>query len=159
MIGDVRIRQYVYFALHSERTPAHVLTAGIGVEPDEIAVRGSRHAEPPRPVRHAWKVVCRERGRTIDEQVERLLDRLEPYVDRIAALVERIDETEPGVTATLQIVRSFDDEDGEEEEPGPTSGDLTLLPGQHQLLGWHLDRRALTFLHRVGAEIDVDEYG
>jgi hypothetical protein len=36
---------------------------------------------------------------------------------------------------------------------------LQKLPGQHQLLGWHLDRDAVRLLARVGAEIDADEYG
>jgi hypothetical protein len=159
MIYGVRISQYVYFALRSERTTAHEMTAQLGLEPDEIGVRGSRRADPPRPVCHTWKVVCRERGLTVDEQIGRVLNRLEPHADRIAALVTAIDAAEPGITAILQVVRSFNGDDGEEEDPGPTDGGLVKLPGQHQLLGWHVDRRVLTFLQRVGAELDVDEYG
>jgi hypothetical protein len=56
-------------------------------------------------------------------------------------------------------VRYFNDDDGEEESPQPEGTDLIRLPGQHQLLGWHLDRRVLKFLHHTGAELDVDEYG
>jgi hypothetical protein len=141
MIDGMRISQYVYFALKSERVSAHEMTSQLGLEPDEIMVRGSKGANPLRPVVHAWEVVCREPGLTVDEQIGRILDRLEPYADRIAALVETIDVAEPGVTATLQVVRSFNDDEGEED-----------------LLGWHLDKRTLRFLHRVGAELDVDEY-
>jgi hypothetical protein len=59
----------------------------------------------------------------------------------------------------LQLVRFFDDEDGEEEELSPPDAPLQKLSGQHQLLGWHLDRDSLGFLAHVGAEIDADEYG
>jgi hypothetical protein len=33
------------------------------------------------------------------------------------------------------------------------------MTGQHQLLGWHLDRETLQFILGIGAAIDVDEYG
>ncbi|MEV5208906.1 hypothetical protein AB0K35_15660 [Micromonospora sp. NPDC053740] len=45
--------------------------------------------------------------------------------------------------STLQVVRYFNDDDGDQ---------------QHRL-GWHLDRRSLEFLRHTGAELDVDEYG
>jgi hypothetical protein len=59
----------------------------------------------------------------------------------------------------LQLVRHFDDDDGEEEELSVSDAPLQKLAGQHQLLGWHLDSDVLGFLARVGAEIDADEYG
>jgi hypothetical protein len=40
-----------------------------------------------------------------------------------------------------------------------TPDGLEKLSGQHQLLGWHLDRHVLNFLSEVGAEFDADEYG
>lgn len=67
------------------------------------------------------------------------------------------------MTATLQILRDFDAADGEgEAHPDlqlPNRDTLVTLPGQHQLLGWHLDGETLKFLSYVGAEIDCDEYG
>ena len=66
------------------------------------------------------------------------------------------------------MVRYFDDDEGEEEvlTPSRTEGvaipiwsGRVKLPGQHQLLGWHLDRKTMEFLVEVGAEVDADEYG
>jgi hypothetical protein len=122
-------------------------------------VRGSKAASPPRPPVHAWKVVCRAGGLTVEEQIERVVGRLRPVVDRIAALVQQPDASADGVTATLQVVRYLDDEDGEEEGAEPTATGLVRLSGQHQFLGWHLDLRVLQFLCVTGAELDVDEYG
>ncbi len=59
----------------------------------------------------------------------------------------------------LQLVRYFDDEDGEEEELSPSDAPLRKLAGQHQLLGRHLEADSLRFLARVRAAIDADEYG
>ena len=62
----------------------------------------------------------------------------------------------------LQVVRYLDDDQGEDEKLTEVTKDgrqLVKLSGQHQLLGWHLDRRALDFLQRTHAEVDVDEYG
>lgn len=61
--------------------------------------------------------------------------------------------------ATLQIVRYFEDEDGEDEDLRETVPGLERLSGQHQLLGWHMEPKIIAFLADVGAEIDVDEYG
>ncbi|SCF37360.1 hypothetical protein GA0070215_12153 [Micromonospora marina] len=55
-------------------------------------------------------------------------------------------------------MRVFEHPAGEPEDlSGPVDG-LQKLPGQHQLLGWHLDRRTLEFLRLTGAELDIDEY-
>lgn len=37
--------------------------------------------------------------------------------------------------------------------------DAVTLPGQHQLLSWHVDIRIMEFLRNTRAELDVDEYG
>ncbi|WP_328650259.1 DUF4279 domain-containing protein [Micromonospora sp. NBC_00330] len=140
----MRVHQYVYFSLRSDHLPAREMATRLGTEPDEISVKGSKRENPPVPAVHSWRVVCRDSGLTVDEQIDRLIDRLEPIADRIAALVRVIDESEEeGFTSTLQVVRYFNDEDGD----------------QHQRLGWHLDRRALKFLHHTGVDLDVDEYG
>ncbi|MFG3700121.1 hypothetical protein ACGF5C_19695 [Micromonospora sp. NPDC047620] len=52
----------------------------------------------------------------------------------------------------------FEHPDGEEEDLSSPVEGWQKLPGQHQLLGWHLDGRALEFLRLTGAELDVDEY-
>ncbi|MFG1838589.1 DUF4279 domain-containing protein [Micromonospora sp. NPDC049175] len=140
----MRVHQYAYFSLRSDQLSAREMATRLGMEPDETSVKGSRRANPPVPRVHSWRVMCRDSGLTVDEQVDRLIDRLEPIADEIAALVRAIDESEgEGLTSTLQVVRYFGDDDG----------------AQHQRLGWHLDRRAVAFLQRTGAELDVDEYG
>ncbi|KAB1119124.1 DUF4279 domain-containing protein [Micromonospora aurantiaca] len=148
MIGAMRVHQYVYFSLRSDHMPAHEMAARLGLEADEMSVKASKRENPPVPRVHAWRVVCRDGGLTLDEQIDRVIGRLEPFADEIAALAREIDASEgEGITGTLQVVRYFND-DGDAEESS-----------QHQLLGWHLDRRVLDFLHRTGAELDVDEYG
>jgi hypothetical protein len=156
----MRVRQYVYFALHSSTLPAAEMATRLGLEPDEVSVRGSRTTTPPRPVTHVWKIVCRDRGLTVDEQIDRVMARLRPYRERIAALVQAI--TADGFEydgAVLEVVRHFDDADGEEERLDPPEAALQRLAGQHQLLGWSLDREVLEFLLATGAHFDVDEYG
>jgi hypothetical protein len=136
--------------------PATEITARLMMQPDGVRIKGSRRAEPPVPVCHSWRVICDDQGLTVDEQVTRVVDRLRPHQPTIAELTR-----EPGARcgAVLQVVRYFDDENGEEEELNPPDARFQKLSGQHQLLGWHLDRRTLVFLMTVNAEIDVDEYG
>jgi hypothetical protein len=156
----VRVGQYVYFALSSPSVSAQEMTARLCLEPDEVSVRGSRTSAPPRPVAHVWKIVCRERGLTVDEQVGQIMRRLRPHRDEIAALSRELAARDPGQAgAVLEVVRDFDDPDGEEEELSPPDAYFQKLPGQHQLLGWSLDLEVLQFLLVTGAHLDVDEYG
>lgn len=158
----MRVAQYVYFALSSEDMPAAAIAAHLGIEPDEVLVRGARRMDPPRPVLHSWKLVCRERGLRVDEQVDRVIARLGLVADRIAELTRR------EVEAKLVIVRQLDadadeDSDGESERHDPVllpdGRELEALGGQHHLLGWSLDAPTIAFLARAGAYLDVDEYG
>ncbi|MCP9948405.1 DUF4279 domain-containing protein [Actinomadura madurae] len=155
----MRVSQYVYFALKSTRVPATEISARLGIEADESKVRGSRLARPPRPVAHTWRIVCRRPGLTVDEQIAQVVDRLFEHAERIGALALELDGAGEGwPAATLQVVRMFEHPDGEEEDrPAPVGG-LEKLPGQHQLLGWHLDGRVLEFLRLTRAELDIDEY-
>ena len=147
------VRQYTYFALSSEMLTAAEIERRIGVAPDEREVRGERQADPPQPLAHSWKVRCDLAGLTVDEQVNAVISRLAPHTGAIRELVVEM----PEVHASLNVVRYFDDE-GKEEDLSPVGG-LEKLPGQHQLLGWHLDSAAMRFLLKVGAELDFDEYG
>ncbi|MGN9805502.1 DUF4279 domain-containing protein [Micromonospora sp. L32] len=154
------ISQYAYFALSSNRVSAAEITARLGIEPDEIVVRGSRLASPVRPASHRWKITCRKPGLTVDEQINRIVDRLFGHAERIGELAVELDNSDgaPGASM-LQVVRVFEHPDGEEEDlTSPVEG-LQKLPGQHQLLGWHIDARVLEFLRLTRAELDVDEYG
>ncbi|MER7003394.1 DUF4279 domain-containing protein [Dactylosporangium sp. NPDC000555] len=145
----MRVRQYVYFALRSERVSAVQIAREIGLEPDEVKVQGSRLPDVPIPRTHAWQVSCRDTTLFLHEQISRVLDRLEPYADRIGGLAARLDADGPdgpGITACLQIVREY--------TPAAAGED----PSEPNLLGWWLDRRALAFLTRTGTVVDVDEY-
>lgn len=148
------LRQYVYFALFSQRTSAAEMTALLGVEPDEVSVRGSRFTKPVvRPVSHCWKIVCREPGLRVDEQITRVLDMLRPHTDRIAELAGRLaaGEQERG-GAVLEVVRYFNESDEKQRPVRPGA------PEGPNLFGWHLDRDMLDFLTATGAVLDIDEY-
>ena len=150
----MKIKQYVYFGISSELLTAEEITERIGLAPDKTTGRGSRTENPPRPARHKWELGSYGPGLDISDHVDRVLARVMPRRDAIRTLVD-----EGEAQAWLQLVRYFDVEDGEEEIIDETPDGLVKLGGQHQLLGWHLNRAALAFLHDVGAEIDADEYG
>ncbi|WP_328892535.1 DUF4279 domain-containing protein [Streptomyces sp. NBC_00236] len=141
------LHQYAYFALFSQHTSADDMTSQVGIAPDEVTVRGSRFTEPTAiPVDHSWMVVCREPGLSVDEQITRVLDRLQPHIDRISDLIGYL--TGPGGGAVLQVVRYFNATD--QAQPGAAAAP--------NLFGWHLDRKVLDFLRTTGAELDIDEY-
>lgn len=150
------VNQYVYFALSSYGTSAAEITAILGLEPDEVTVRGSRIAAPrPIPTAHRWKIACREPGLRVDEQIARILERLAPHTEAIATLAHRLDTEDPeGPSAFLQVVRYFNHEHGQQDPPAG-AGAQAEAPN---LFGWHLGRDVLDFLHRTGAVLDVDEY-
>jgi hypothetical protein len=149
-----RIRQHVYFAVRSGTVTADEVTQRVGIEPDGVDVRGARSHTPARPAAHSWKVVCEQRGLTVDEQIEAVVSRLRGAEEKLARLC-----SDPACACVLQVVRYLDADDGEPEQLSDPDATCQKLPGQHQLLGWHLDVETLAFLTRIGAPIDVDEYG
>lgn len=154
----MHITQYAYFALTGTIIPPCDLTARLLVEPDVVTEMGSFGTRKRAATFHHWAVECREPGLDVGQLVGRLLVRIEPAATRIRALVDAGD-----VAARLQVVRHFDAKDGEPESHEivvlPDGSELAALSGQHQLLGWHLDRRVIEFLWESGAELDADEYG
>lgn len=156
--GPTRVRQYVYFALKSDTTTSATMTAHLGIEPDRVGVRGASQSDPARPACHSWRVECRTAGRTVDDQLAEVLDRIRPVTDSIRRLIAT-----GAVSATLQVVRDFAADDGEAEQHVPVVTDsgvvLHALPGQHQLLGWHITAADMAFLSSLPADLDIDEYG
>lgn len=154
----MRVRQHAYFLVRSDvLTPVEV-TAHLGLEPDKVKPRGSRATgPPPRPRMHIWIL---ESGRPdtapLDDHLDALLIRLEPYAEGISALL-----VTGHTTGVVQIVRYFEigAEDHDVIEPGPRVEGLERLRGQHRLLGFHLDHRLLRFAGQAQIAIDVDEYG
>lgn len=154
----MRVRQHAYFLVRSDVLAPVEVTARLGLEPDRVKSRGSgATGPPPRPRAHVWIL---ESGRPdtapLDDHLDALLTRLEPYVERIGALF-----VAGHTTGVIQIVRYFEvgAEDDDVIEPGRRVEGLERLRGQHRLLGFHLDYRLLRFAGQAQIAIDVDEYG
>ncbi len=152
-MADLKINQYTYFAIRSEKLSCEEIEAKIGIRADryEILNMKRREHDPTLPLINSWELICND-NIPIDEQIESLTKRLMPS----SPSLQRLAATE-AVTATLQVVRYLDDEDGESEIIS-RHGNLVKLSGQHQLLGWHINAETLAFLASIKAEVDVDEY-
>lgn len=92
------LTQYVYFAISSVGTTADEITQLLGVEPDEVTVRGSLTTSLHNiPFCHCWKVFCREPGLRVDE-LDLVNGRLRPHMEAITNLTTRLATEEgPGV--------------------------------------------------------------
>ena len=126
--------QYASFGIWSRRMPAHEMTARLGIDPDEISVRGADLVDPPVPSAHEWKVTCRDAAKSIDEQVAMLVERLSPFVDSIGALAEQLSTDHTG-GARLLVVRDL----------------------KAETSGWRLNQHVVRFLQATNAEVGVDE--
>ncbi|GAA3193427.1 DUF4279 domain-containing protein [Actinocorallia longicatena] len=141
----MRVTQYAYFALFSDQVSAAEITSRLSLAPDESDILGSEHPHLPSPAFHSWRMVCREPNLRPDEQVIRIITRLQPHTARIAHLAASF-RTQSSGGAVLQLVRYLNDNDS---APHP--------PGFHPL-GFHLDNTVMAFLHTTGAALDVNEY-
>lgn len=150
----MKISQYACFVISSSEISAQAIESRIGIPGGELEEAGARSVDPMRPSASSWHLYCRTRGVDLGDQVEALLTQLKPARNAIKELV-----LQDGAETILQLVRDFDDEDGEEESVSVTSDGLQKLPGQHQLLGWGLSTDTIDFLHDVRAVVDADEYG
>ncbi|MFF6984602.1 DUF4279 domain-containing protein [Streptomyces sp. NPDC008343] len=105
------------------------------------------------PASHRWKVVCRERGLRVDEQITRVARGLWPHAERVVELARWLEAEEgSGGAAVLQVVRYVNDS-------GEATGHSLPVPvDQPNLFGWHRDRDVLDFLAATRAVLDVDEY-
>jgi hypothetical protein len=78
-----------------------------------------------------------------------VITRLTPYREQITALAAELAHEGSGAGVTLNVIRYYDDEDGEEEsereEVLPDGRIFERLPGQHQLLGWEIDSKLWSF--------------
>ncbi|MEW2468515.1 DUF4279 domain-containing protein [Streptomyces sp. NPDC046994] len=143
------LTQHVYFAISSVGTTADDITQLLGVEPDEVTVRGSLTTSPHTiPFCHCWKVFCREPGLPVDEQIDQVIGRLRPRMEALTNLTTRLATEEGPGGAILQVQRYFNRHD---EQPSGSPDDTNLF-------GWHLDRAVVDFLAATGADLDVGEY-
>lgn len=159
---SVSVRQYVYLSLFSTDTTAAQMAAVIGIEPDSISVRAARIPEMDLPRRHRWNVECRESGLAVDEQIARVVSRVNSQLSRIAELINQLEREDPPGGAVLQVVRYFNENDGGDEGHRENISKEGLIESEdisgQKLLGWHLSQDVLEFLMAVHAELDVDEY-
>ncbi|MEU0885844.1 GNAT family N-acetyltransferase [Lentzea sp. NPDC005914] len=117
----MRVEQYSYFALSSETMSAADISVRLGMGSDENWA-------------YTWRIVRRGDDR-VDEQIQHVVDRLEPIRGALAELT-----ADPGITARLTVARYFHDRvDG---------GDV----------GWRVPAETLEFLAEVRASLTVDEY-
>lgn len=153
----MKLRQHVWFIVKSDVLDSSDLTERIGIEPDKVVVRGSRHNDrPDKPVprSHAWELICEEPGINVGAQVEKVLARLAPAREALHDLVE----SDRNVSVVLHIGRHFGDASGQEEVGAIVGDDGKVVREGLWLFGWGLDRAAMEFLVYVGANLDVDEY-
>ena len=156
----MRVRQYAYFGIKSERWSPDEITEVAGIEPNESTVKGSRPNPAARllPVSHLWKLTSGVSAESdLEPHFAALMPRLRGHENGLREVIRQ-----PGVWAALVIVRYF--EEGEEEFDEATFGipegsGIQRLSGQHPFLGWSLDAHAVQLLASIGAAIDVDEYG
>jgi Domain of unknown function (DUF4279) len=151
----VKIDQYAYLAVGSEIFDPDQITATLGKLPTSVSWRGARSLDPMIPVANMWRFQASERGR-IDDQVAELVGLLESMSDQVLSLA-----ADGASWVAISVVRRFNDPSGVEEElsPDDAPAGLVKLPGQHQLLGFHLDVALMARLVALGCSLDVDEYG
>ena len=116
------------------------------------------HPDPYAATMHQdWSIERAGQRLVVDTLVSAVLGRVAPTAERIRQLVDTNE-----VFATLQIVRYFNDENGQPEKTVTIDEEghsWEKMPGQHQMLGWALEAHTLELLVSMGATIDVDEYG
>lgn len=150
----MKLRQYVKFGVLSDTLDPGQLTSRIGVQPDEVRVKGSRHELPkPVPRSHWWIVRCDTRKVDVGAQVADVMARVTPARAALRELLAGGD-----AEAQLSVVRWFGDDDGDEEVGFVGGPDGSILREGVSLYGWHLDHDVLEFLADIGADLDVDEY-
>ncbi len=124
----------VYFALYGTEFDPEEATRRIGLEPTKVARRGE-----PKSRRHSfWEVSSGHVENDIldvHEMSSALVALLAPYATKIAST-----RRELGLEAVLEVVLWISTDDS---KPTPAVG---------------FDQAVISFVHSVGAKIDVDTY-
>ncbi|MEV0551787.1 DUF4279 domain-containing protein [Nocardia salmonicida] len=146
----MKIRHYSYFELASTIVSVAELTICLGVEPDHLEVKGTTNARGRVRMLHTWRISDDREG-AVDEQLERLIDRLKPGRTQLIALASDAD-----IWSRMQVVRYYHDPDGVHYAPAGTPSDqVSEWP---RPLGWHLSVPTLEFLSLTATSFDVDEF-
>ena len=154
----MKVRQYVYLGMLSETVDPGQISHRLGLVPDEIRLRGSRHPGPPSvPRTHIWQLnsgVVRD-DVPLNDHFEALLARLAGSASRVRALLD-----EGAVDGVIRVVRRFDPgpEDVEIVKPGRQVGNLEKVGGQHPLVGFGIDAELLKYAAEANLVFDFDEY-
>lgn len=154
----MKVRQYVYLGIKSDGVDPGVISERLGLMPDDVQLRGSRHqGPPPVPRCHLWRL---KSGAATDASLDDHFAALRVRLGDSASRLRNLQETEE-VTAVIQVVRSFDPgpEDRHISEPGRVVGDLERLGGQHPLVGFDLSPDLVSYAAEAGIGFDFDEYG
>ena len=151
----MKIHQYAHFDVASDVYDPDAITAALLIEPTKVSWKESKSTDPPIPRSHLWQYRAKGDG-SVDDLVRELLGVFIPLRTSIAEL-----RTDGACRVEIRFMRSFGDPDGEEEDAGPEDlpSNLVRLPGQHQLLGFHLDTELMSQLVSLGCSLDFDEYG
>jgi hypothetical protein len=154
----VKVRQHVYLGIKSDGVDPGVVSERLGLLPDEVKLRGSRHqGPPPVPRCHLWRL---NSGASPESPLDDHFESLRSRLGNTAGLLRSIQETQD-ITAVIQVVRSFEPgpEDRHISEPGRYAEDFEGLRGQHSLVGFGLSPEFVSYAAQAGIGFDFDEYG
>jgi hypothetical protein len=153
-MSNFKMSQYVYFSVSSEDLSFEDIEQRLGLKADVHGVHGEEgnKLDSSIPVTNYWRIDSHIENQPVDEQIDAIIHKLLP----IRSTLEELSKLEH-VSITLQVVRNFADARGSAEKLVRKNG-LDKLAGQHQLLGWHLDKVIIEFLHSIKAVLDIDEY-
>ncbi|MEU2258399.1 DUF4279 domain-containing protein [Nocardia xishanensis] len=145
----VKTRQYCYFKVECPTLSTGDLTVRLGMEPDEVPARTRRSARAVARNGAEWRIV-RASDESVDDQIQHLVDRLDPIRAELVSLC-----AEDDVHSVMQVVRYFHDPDGVQAAPGGTA--WTEARHWPRPLGWNLSVPVLDFLSSARTALDVDE--
>lgn len=144
-------RQHLHFSITSRHVTASEITDRLGMQPDEIAVRGSRLAHPVTPPAHAWTITCKQPGLSVSNQLIQIVARLRTILTRVTALSAELAEADPEHGgACLELVTYLEDHAVDAETPPEEPID--------PLQQWALEREILHFLLTTTPAFDLDIY-
>ena len=146
---SVRVRQYVHFSITSQHVTASEITARLGIEPDEVTVRGSRLTDPATPPTHAWTITCTQPGLSVDQQLLRIVSRLRPCFDDVIALSGELAAADPEYGGVSLELVSYPDA---HPAAGETAAGVGVLDPLRQ---WALERDAIQFLLATNAALGL----
>lgn len=156
----MKVRQSAHLEIYSAELSPEEMTEALGIPPDESALKGSRKVGRNWwPVEGRW-ILNSGLPKTVDlnDHLDALFARATPILPAVQALL-----ASERATGGFYIHRDF--EPGPEDEavlevrtshlpPG-----LSLLRGQHPLLGFALDPSRVAVLAQFGLGIEITETG